>query len=693
MPTDDRARYFTAGGLTAAIFLLYLATLSPSVAMWDAGEYVAAARTIGVPHQPGNPLFLLIAHVAGLLPLSETYAVRINILAAACGALTAGLWFLCGERILRPLLAHRGHWLVAAGTAAMLGAGAFTVWNQSVVMEKVYPLALLGLSLVSWLLLVWVDVAADDDRRGSRLLVLIAYLMGLTYAIHPAGLLTGPAVLLAVLRHRPVLFCRWKLAALAAVAFIAGTTPFAVLPIRAAHQPYINESAVSACEDGTIAAGCTFSAETARRLKGTIEREQYGGNAVLERRGPMTAQLGMFWLYFRWQWMRDATRQSPFAQEFVALAMLGLGLAGLLALRAPGRTEAHTETRTEARTAALAAHRWYLVTLAVTFTVALVYYLNFRYGFSQRPDLADLVAREPRDRDYFFMWTFSLWGLLAGLGLAYATRALKARLAVPILAVAALLPLGANWSAASRTGQGFTTEWAKDLLMSLEPNAIIITSGDNDTFPLWYAQAVEGHRPDVTVALTEYMGMDWYPRQLNLRAKLWNMDDRTLDSVPPRVAVAEGSRFAHGDIKAVIPTPILARDQLLILYAIRDSFPRRPVYFAVGNYGSGLGLDPYIKRVGLVNQLMPEPVREGPDTAFIGGAFVDVPRSLELWRKYGGAQQVVREGRWVDASTLTIPLYYAGVGHQLAMALESRGRTAEAGEVLALAHRVANALR
>ena len=50
-----------------------------------------------------------------------------------------------------------------------------------------------------------------------------------------------------------------------------------MLPIRAAHQPFVNVSAVSACEDGRLSAGCTFSTETARRLKGTIEREQYGG--------------------------------------------------------------------------------------------------------------------------------------------------------------------------------------------------------------------------------------------------------------------------------------------------------------------------------------------------------------------------------------------------------------------------------
>ena len=680
------ARFGSAAALSLAVFVLYFATLSPSVAMWDAGEYIAAASSLGVPHQPGNPLFLLIAHVAGLLPFADTYAVRINLLAAACGAVTAGLWFLCAERLLRDIITAPAMRIVAAMASALLGATAFTVWNQSVVMEKVYPLALVGLALVSWLLLLWLDTARGDERRGDRLLVLVAYVIGLTYSIHPAGLLTAPAVVLAVLRHRPATIRRWRLIAVAGAACFVGTSPFAILPIRAAHQPYINESAVSACEDGVIRVSCTFSASTAQRLKETIERKQYNGNAVLERRGPMGAQVGMYWLYFKWQWVRDLEGRLPLLQDLAAAVFLLLGLVGLAALRAP-------QPRDGGRDSSRATHLLYFGTLAATFTVALVVYLNFRYGWSQRPDLGDLVQREPRDRDYFFMWTFSLWGLLAGLGLASATKSLRPRVALLAVAAIALVPLGANWRAASRTGQAFTAEWAKDLLMSLEPNAIIITHGDNDSFPLWYAQEVEGYRRDVTVTLTPYLGMEWYPRQLNRRGNLWRLSDEELDSVPQRYAPREGERFRHGELTAALDGRVLTRDQLLVLHAIKDSFPVRPVYFSAGGYATEIGLDPYVRRVGLVNKLMPSPVREDPDTVLIGGAWVDLPGSLDLWRRYGGARQVVLEGRWVDPSSASIPLYYAGIGQQLAMALESRGRSDEAREVMALAAGVASAIR
>jgi hypothetical protein len=685
----SRHNYLTALGITFGVFALYLISLSPGVAMWDAGEYIAAAGSLGIPHQPGNPMFVLVAHAAGLLPLSDTYAVRINVLAALSSAVVAGLWFLCGERLLRAIVPTRWLRFVAAGAGSVLGATAFTVWNQSVVMEKVYPLALVGLALVSWLMLVWFDTTAD--KRADRLLVLMAYLFGLTYAIHPAGLLPVPAVALAALRHRPALIRRWKLVAVLGAAFLGGTTPFTMLAIRAAHQPYVNVSAVSACEDGTIAAACTFSAETARRLKGTIEREQYGGNPVMQRRGPITAQIGMFWLYFKWQWIRDITRSSQTTQTALAAAMLVLGVFGVFALRGRRAGEEANRRRGAASPADEhhAAYLWYFGVLAFTFTLALIYYLNFRYGFSQRPDLGNLVDREPRDRDYFYMWTFSLWGLLAAIGLASLLRGLRREIAAVALAGVATIPLAANWDVASRNGETFTQEWARDVLMSLEPNAIIITNGDNDSFPLWYAQAVENLRPDVTVALTPYLDAPWYARQLNQRSRIWSLTDEQLDTIPYLYETRQPMQFQHGAIMASIPPSILTRAQLLVLQAIKDSFPARPVYFSVGGYGRDLGLDPYIKRVGLVEKLEPRPVAGDRDTIPTSTGFVDVPRSLELWKKYAGARQVVREGKWIDGSTSQIPLYYAFVGQELAIALDAMGRRAEATEVLQLARQVA----
>jgi hypothetical protein len=674
-----RVRFLFAGGVASAVFLVYLATLAPTAAMWDAGEYIAAAKSLGVPHQPGNPLFVLIAHAFGLLPLADDYGARINILAALCGALTAGLWFLVSERLMRTAVEDNGRRIAAAVAASLLGATAFTVWNQSVVMEKVYPLALVGLALGAWLALRWID--ADDQRTADRLLVLTAYLMGLVYAVHPAGLLTAPALAAAVLRKRPRTILRWRLLALLAVAFVGGASPFLMIAIRSAHQPYVNVSAVSACEQGGLEAKCALSGETARRLVGTIQREQYGGNAVLERRAPFVAQVQMFWLYFKWQWMRDAEGRQPFAQALLAATVLMLGVLGLFTLREREPSAAPDRTR--------APVFWYFAVLTGTFTLALIFYLNFRYGWSQSPELGNSVSREPRDRDYFYMWTFSLWGMLAALGLASFWRR---RALTPIVALA-LLPLAANWSAASRTGQTFTRDWAADVLQSVEPNGVIITNGDNDSFPLWYAQAVEGLRRDVTVALVPYLQMEWYARQLNARTRLWNLSDTELDTIPPYLETPRPVQFQHGAIDATIQPGFLTRDQLLVLRAIKDSFPSRPIYFSFGPYAQQLGLANYITRVGLVQKLQPLPVREGSDTVLTPSGFIDVPRSLALWKRYRGARQVAREGRWVDVASADVPIYYARVGQDLALALDARGQRAEALEVMDLVRRIAEAVQ
>src|SRR5256712_10152958 len=94
---------------------LYVLTLAPTTQYWDASEYITAAHALGIPHPPGNPLFVILAHAWGLLPLGTDYARRINLFAAATSAAAAGVWFLIGERGLRPIVAPpRPRRLVAA---------------------------------------------------------------------------------------------------------------------------------------------------------------------------------------------------------------------------------------------------------------------------------------------------------------------------------------------------------------------------------------------------------------------------------------------------------------------------------------------------------------------------------------------------------------------------------------------------
>ena len=206
---DYRPSYLAAALAAAAVFGLYIFTLAPSTAMWDTSEYIAAAYTLGLPHPPGNPFFVLVGRVFTILPIAPNIAMRVNVLAALCSAATAFFWFLITERVLVGWLPQRWQRIAGGTLTALIGATAFTVWAQSVVNEKVYTVALAGLALVSWLVVKWCD---EPDAPGAdKLLILASYVMGLGYANHMAGLLTLPAMGVAVILRRPRMLLRWQL--------------------------------------------------------------------------------------------------------------------------------------------------------------------------------------------------------------------------------------------------------------------------------------------------------------------------------------------------------------------------------------------------------------------------------------------------------------------------------------------------
>src|SRR3954470_16877507 len=137
----ERPPYLVAAIVSLAVLFLYVLTLAPTTQFWDASEYITAAHALGIPHPPANPFFVVVAHVWGLLPLAADYGRRINLLSAVTSAVTAGLWYLIGERWLRNLVVPNVWRNVAAAAGALVGATVFTVWNQSVANEKVYTLS------------------------------------------------------------------------------------------------------------------------------------------------------------------------------------------------------------------------------------------------------------------------------------------------------------------------------------------------------------------------------------------------------------------------------------------------------------------------------------------------------------------------------------------------------------------------
>src|SRR5438105_198255 len=477
--------------------VLYGLTLAPTTQFWDASEYIAAAHALGIPHPPGNPFFIILAHVWGLLPLAGDYARRINLLAATTSALTAGIWFLIAERWLRAIVPP-GRWRRVAATAGTLvGCTTFTVWNQSVVNEKVYTLSMLTIALVLWLAVRWAD--QPEATRRDHHLVLIVYLLALSATNHLMGLLVAPAVLVYVLATDPRVLLRPRFLIVALLVAVVGTSVNLFIPIRAHFDPYMNQG----------------EATTWPALKAVLTREQFGKPSVLDN--PMypagadnpghTAvlygqQLLNYVQYFTWQFGRDwgAGVQRALAVLFAALGLLG----------------ARHHWRAERRAAVA------MTALMLTLTAALVFYLNFKWGYSQ-PYSAAGLEHEVRERDYFFIASFAAWGIWVGIGLAtlmaWIQEALPARrwaLSAVVL-LAALVPLVGNWLTASRSGETMARDYAHDVLQSVDPYALLVTAGDNDTFPLWYAQEVEGVRKDVSVLVLSLANTDWYLRQLQRR--------------------------------------------------------------------------------------------------------------------------------------------------------------------------------
>jgi len=719
---DYRPSYLAAGIASALVLLLYVVTLAPSTAMWDTSEYIAAAYTMGLPHPPGNPFFVLIGRFFSLLPIAPSVAARINILAAVSSAVSAGMWFLITERVLVSWFPHRWQRIVAGSLAALIGATAFTVWSQSVVNEKVYTVSLVGLALVAWLTVRWCD--EPDGRKADRIIVLVAYILGLGYANHMAGMLAAPAVATAVLIRRPKTLLRWKLLLASAAAALLGITPFATQPIRAAYFPAINEGEPTACRT-ELRADCTFSKGTWDAFKYNFNREQYGKPPVVERQAPIGAQVGMWWLYFKWQWLRDAHSQMPALQVTLATVFLILGLLG-------GWVHWQRDRRSF----------WFFGPLMFTMTLLLIYYLNFKYGYSQAPELGENVPREVRDRDYFYLWSFSGWSVWAALGLVYVWETVAALVgsenvrlgretlqlpkkrswlvASPVLALA-LVPLFGNWSAATRARDTTTRDFAADLLNSVEPYGVLVTVGDNDTFPLWYAQEVEGIRRDVVVANTSLLNTDWYTRQL-IRAPVreydaakgpaiyrtgnWkkpsgppvNMTMEEADQIPLAIDVREPQQFNAGNIQATITPRTLTRADIFVLRMIKDN-TGRPIYFSrtSGGYGSHeLGLGPYLVTQGLARKLVPDlPRAASRDTMLVPGeGFVDVPRTTALWDSvFQAPKSVIVKNDWVDRASVGIPALYVSTGFMLAEALRNLGNDPGAQRVLATTERVARATR
>jgi hypothetical protein len=755
----EKPPYLWAVVTATIVLVIYLVTLAPTTAFWDTSEYIAAAKVLGIPHPPGNPLFIILAHTFGLLPLAAAYAVRINLFAAATSAAAAGLWFLVAERWLRTIVPQRWARYGAAFGGVLVGATSWTVWNQSTVNEKVYTLSLLSIALVMWLVVRW-----GDDEPGThrdRWLVLIAYVLALTSTNHMMGVLALPALAVYVLWTdwrtvlRPWAIVTFYALLLAVsgkwIAIVNGGTPGVILilltlvvlgyalwktprdplvylglaavvvgislnylwlPMRAGQYPPINEGEPV----GFLS----------QALQDVLNRVQYCKPPLLQRQATFPSQLGNFWQYFSWQFARDWGRLGGLATGLFT----ALGLGGLWSLWKHDRR------------AGLAG-----VALLGTLSVGLVFYMNFKYGYSQYPAEPSL-PREVRERDYFFLGSFAVFGAFVALGLGAlmqriveflrdrGTQTSRWAAASPVLALA-FIPLLGNRITASRAHETTPRDFAHDILQSVEPYGILITAGDNDTFPLWYAQEVEGIRRDVTLANLSLMNTRWHLRQLRRRqtpafdpaeaASLWkpkpaesgvpltdstrkpsgapitwpqpqepvfSLTEAELDSLPEAMRVPEQGGVTFDSLRIAFGQDVLLLQDLATIFLIRDNMGKRPIYFSWSDGGypdQTLGLSEYLVSQGFVRKLMPKPVVPN-DTIVLSPSlgYLDLPRTEKLlWDVYHWKSAARNRPRgWVDQPSGSILQLYAVVYGGASKAFASAGQAEEAARADSVAKQV-----
>ncbi|HSQ41455.1 MAG TPA: DUF2723 domain-containing protein [Fibrobacteraceae bacterium] len=231
------------------------------------------------------------------------------------------------------------------------------------------------------------------------------------------------------------------------------------------------------------------------------------------------------------------------------------------------------------------------------------------------------VHREVRERDYFFTPVFALFGILCALALGlWAQRTSYAWVRQGVFVVACgcwLLPLVTHFQTHDRSGDWVPREFAANLLQSVPPHGILLTFGDNDTFPLWYLQMVERVRTDVLVVNTSLAQMRWYEEQMLAQRpdlhlthtlnELWSQGRRRQGS--PRISVHGEEGYYAGD-SLWAPTP----GRQFLAELVLENWPRVPVcYMFTANPrdlpGGGRLGNQWSPIAGLVRQLGLDPAK------------------------------------------------------------------------------------
>ena len=437
---------------------VYLLTMDRSSSWWDCGEFIATGWILGVGHPSGAPVYQLLSHLFMLLSFGNPMwvAPMSNLFSVLCASVTVALLYATlREMQVRPF-------------GALVGALCYlfcdTVWFSAVESE-VYALAMLFCSLDVWLALRW-------RRTGNaRLLPLLALLLGLGTGVHLMTLLVMPALALIVIPglSRTSRFSRiFRLLIFSLLFFLLGLTPYAVIPLRAAANPPINEMKDGfkaylqreQYEKAPLYPRMWRERDSANWCEWTLGTDGVVGNVVYYG----GYQVG--YMYLRYLMYNFLGRENYRWHCVVLFILPGvLAVWGLWRHRRRSRVDF-----------------WVVMLLFLFGGLILNLYLNH-------------PCYEPRSRDYVYVLSYYAVALWIGIGVDCLPRRRWRWLAL----LAPLTLAVGNWSDHDRSHCHSVHDIAANHLESCDPDAILITLGDNDTFPLWYLQQVEGRRTDVDV--------------------------------------------------------------------------------------------------------------------------------------------------------------------------------------------------
>ena len=226
--TPVARRYFWIGGMMVFVFSLglYIRTMAPSAPFWDAGEFIATAFTLGIPHSPGTPLYVVVGRVFTMLPLPFSIAARVNFMSVLFGSLGVVFVYVLAVRFLDYMLdksvtrSDAFIKVVGAVVGALFIAFSETYWTNSTEAE-VYAMSVFFMGFVTWLGLKW-----SDNPTGEKSVVyiyLLFYLLALSVGLHLGTILAASGVFLLILMTKTKTFSNTQfLLACAGVAIFVG---------------------------------------------------------------------------------------------------------------------------------------------------------------------------------------------------------------------------------------------------------------------------------------------------------------------------------------------------------------------------------------------------------------------------------------------------------------------------------------